>query len=509
MLIFRQKVYLDNNATTMIAPDVCRVMKKTLRNCYGNPSSNYRDARDAVILLDSSRKAVALSIGALPEEIIFTSCASESNNQLLFSCIENALPERNVIVASSIEHPSVVKALEFLQKQGTVVRYCPVDSQGRIVWDALVSLVDNTTALVCVMYANNETGVLQDIPDIARLAHQNGALMMSDCVQALGKTAVNVKELGVDFASFSAHKIHGPKGTGAAFVRSGLPVVPFIRGGHQENGQRAGTESTHNIAGFAEACRLIPQSLAAVNRITKLRNELAAGILKLLPSARINSPCGAAGQLALCNTLSVTFSGFDAAEAIGFLDYNGIGVSAGSACNTPANEPSPVLKAIGLSDKESRQTLRFSLSEYTTAGQIAYTLNILRDYLERRDLPVTLVHPNQADEGFLLNEHTFIVDVRFRHDRKILKGLPRSHETSFTELRMHLNMLPRHKNILIVCQGGTISPIVAYFLRSKGFKNLSFVAGGAAGWRLFQPELYNKYGGNGKQPLIKQKAVMA
>ena len=498
---FRRKVYLDNNATTMTAPDVCKVVEKTLRTCYGNPSSNYRDAHDAAALLDSSRKTVAGSIGALPEEIIFTGGASEANNQLLFSCAENAPSGRKTIVASPIEHPSIIKVLEFLQKQGIVVRYCTLGSHGRIALDTLASLIDNTTLLVCIMYANNETGVLQDIPAIARLAHENGAWMMSDCVQALGKIPLNVKELGVDFASFSAHKIHGPKGTGAAYVRSGLPVSPFIRGGHQEDGLRAGTESTHNIAGFAQACRHIPQSLAAAGRIADLRNKLAEGIKIIMPSAQDNS-----SQWTLCNTLSVTFPGFDAAEAIGFLDYNGISVSAGSACNTHANEPSHVLKALGLSDEESRQTLRFSLSEKTSAKQITYTLNVLGDYLERRTMPVTGIHPNQAGENLLFSDHVFIVDIRRKFDRKLLKGLPNSHETSFSELRSSLELLPRHKNILVVCQGGTDGPVAAYYLRSKGIKNVSFLMGGIIGWKLFQQALYTAYAGANKQPLIKNKA---
>ena len=504
MFRLRQKVYLDNNATTMIAPAVRKVMEKALRTCYGNPSSNYRDAQDAAALLYNSRQAVARSIGALPEEIIFTGCASESNNQILFSCVENAPPGRKTIVASPIEHPSVSKTLEYLEKKGTVVRYCPVDSQGRIVFDILSSLIDNTTLLVCIMYANNETGVLQDIPAIAHLAHQNGAWVMSDCVQALGKTPVHIKELNVDFASFSAHKIHGPKGIGAVFVRSGLPISPFIHGGHQEKELRAGTESTHNIAGFAEACRRIPQNLAAAGNTARFRNELALGIQKILPSARINTPYRKQG--ALCNTLSVTFPGFDAAEAIGFLDYNGISVSAGSACNTEANEPSAVLKAIGLTDEESRQTLRFSLSDKTSGRHITYTLNILRYYLERRALPVTMIHPSHIDENLLFNKTVFIVDIRRFYDRKFLKGLPNSHETSFAEIRAHPELLPRHKNILFVCQGGTDGPIAGYYLRAKGFKNVSFVMGGIIGWKLFQPALYNKYGNSNKQVLVEKKA---
>ena len=502
MFRFRKTAYLDNNATTKLTSNVIRQMAKTLRKCYGNPSSNYLDARDASTLLEESRQAIAESIGAYPEEIIFTSCASESNNQLLFSALQNASDGRNTIISIPIEHPSVISALDFLQKHGSIVQYCPTDGDGRVIFSELTSMVDEKTLLVCCMYANNETGVLQDIKKIAALAHQKGAWMMSDCVQALGKIPVDVKALDIDFASFSAHKIHGPKGIGASFVRSGLPISPFIHGGHQENGLRAGTESIHNIAGFAEACKNIQQSLQATVRITELRDRLASGIQQILPVALINSPHGEHKQWGLSNTLSITLPGFDAAEAIAFLDYNGISVSAGSACNTQANEPSHVLKAIGLSDEESRQTLRFSLSKETTDQEISYTLEVLRDFLERRKLPVSMVRPDQLGENLLFNEQTFIVDIRYGYDRKILKGLPNSHETSFSELRANLNRLPKDKNILIICQGGTDGPVVAYYLRSKGFTNVSFVMGGMIGWKIFNASLYEKYAGINKTLLI-------
>ena len=498
----RRKVYLDNNATTMVSSKVRKVMGKTLRRYYGNPSSNYQDAKVASSLLESSRKAVAESVGALSDEIIFTSSASESNNQILFSCIKNAPPGRNVIVASPIEHSSILKVLDFLEENGTVVRYCPVDEEGRIVFDALSSLVDNSTLLVCIMYANGETGVIQDIPSIAELTHQNGAWLMSDCVQALGKIPVNVKEIGVDFASFSAHKIYGPKGVGATYVRPGLPISPFIHGGHQENGLRGGTESLHNIAGFAEACRNIPQSLFTAERIRQLRDNLALGIQEIMPSARFNTSLEK--QWNLGNTLSVHFPGFDSTEAIGFLDYYGISVSAGSACNTHSEEPSAVLKAIGLSDEESHQTLRLSLSDNIPLKHITYTLSVLRDYLGRKSLPVTMMHPSHLDENLLFDENIFIIDIRRRLDRKIIKGLPRSHETSFSELRANFNVLPRNKNLLVVCQFGFDNSIAAYYLRSKGFKSVSFVGGGAIGWKNSQPSLYNKYADIDKQPLLKK-----
>lgn len=499
ILRLRQQVYLDNNATTALAPGVVRVMGKVLRGCYGNPSSSYRHARDAAEILQVSRQAVAVAVGTVPERMVFTGSASEANNQILLSCAQAGLAcGRRVIVSTPLEHPSVMETLVHLQGMGITVLFCPVDSQGRVVLEALESLVNEQTMLVCCMLANNETGVVQEVGQIAALAHRHGALMMSDCVQALGKWPVDVLALGVDFATFSAHKIHGPKGVGALYAKEGAPLFPLIHGGLQESGLRAGTEGVHNIAGFGEACRNVPNLLAASGRIATLRDRLAAGIREIFPEARFNSPV----EGCLPNTLSVTFPGCDGSEAIGFLDYHGIGVSAGSACNTQANAPSHVLKAIGLSDEEARQTLRFSLSDQTRGRQIVYVLAVLRDFLERRALPVTMIRPAQVDENLLFSESVFILDVRHGYDRKLLKGLPNAHETSISILKGNLDLLPRDKSILVVCQGGMDGAGVAYFLRSKGFKNVSFVMGGVLGWKLFQPALYARYGDKNKKTWV-------
>lgn len=498
MFRFRQQVNLDNNATTPVAPDVVKAIARALRRCHGNPSSNYRDARDAAVLLQESRQAVAAAVGATAEEILFTSCASEANNQVLMSCLRDAESSRNAVVSTPIEHPSVLATLAHLQSTGMEVHFCSVDKQGRVDLEQLESLLNERTALVCCMRANNETGVIQDVPKIAEMAHRHGAWVMADCVQALGKIPVDVQALGVDYAVFSAHKLHGPKGVGALYARAGAPLFPLIHGGHQENGLRAGTEGVHNIAGFAQACRSIPRLLAAVPRIVNLRNQLASGIARVFPAAKINSMLDEYG---LPNTLSVTFPGFDGAEAIGFLDYHGIGVSAGSACNTQGNAPSHVLKAIGLSDEEARQSLRFSLSDQTSERDISYTLSVVRDYLERRALPVAMVRPAQVDENLLFSETVFILDVRYGYDRKLLKALPNSHETSYAALKQDCGALPKDKHILVVCQAGTDGPVVAYYLRSKGFKNVSFIMGGVVGWKLFQSTLYDKYGDWNKKPL--------
>lgn len=501
MFRLRRQVYLDNNATTALDPAVIRAMTQALRHRFGNPSSHYRNARDAAAILESARAAVANAVGAQPDEILFTASASEANNQVLQTCLRSAEPGQDTIIATPIEHPSVQTTLEYLQGLGARVLFCPVDAQGRVIQAQLAALLDSRTALVCCMLANNEIGVIQDVAAIAGLAHAHGARIMVDCVQALGKIPVDLRALNADYASFSAHKIHGPKGTGALYVRSGAPILPLIHGGHQESGLRAGTEAVHNIAGFAQACSTIPKLLAAAPTIAAQRDRLAAGIAQILPEAHFNS---GAGDSALPNTLSVSLPGFDGAEAIGFLDYHGIAVSAGSACNTQANTPSHVLKAIGLSDEEARQTLRFSLSSDTSARDIRYVLAMLRDYLARRALPVTMIRPAQVDENLLFSNNVFVLDIRYGYDRKLLKGLPNAHETSFAALKRDCSAVPKDKNILVVCQAGTDGPVAAYYLRAKGFPHVSFVMGGVLGWRLFQPALYEKYGDRDKRPLLAE-----
>ncbi|KAF4513900.1 UNVERIFIED_CONTAM: hypothetical protein B566_EDAN017581 [Ephemera danica] len=509
MFRLRRVVNLDHNATTPLAPDVLRVMNTVLKKHPGNPSSLYRAAQDAAHFLDEARQTLSRTINAKPHEIIFTGSASEANNQILRSCVKNRPAGRTTIIASPLEHPSVIEVLHDLSQNGIAVRYLPVDTKGRVDLSTLNAWLDDSVFLVTCMMANNEIGVVQDIVTITALIYASnarGAWLMVDAVQALGKLPLDVAALGIDFASFSAHKIRGPKGVGALYVRTGVPLSPFILGGHQENGLRAGTEATHNITGFAAACRRLPQNAADFSRhaqaIARRRDQLAAGLLALMPTAQIHSFIGDEVAQGLCTTLSVSLPGFEASEAIAFLDYQGISVAAGSACNTHANAPSHVLKALGLSDELARQTLRFSLSEDISATDIRYVLKVMRAYIERRNVPVRLLKPSQVGESLLFASDVFILDVRYNYDRKLLKSLPNAHETSNGKLKEEWHLIPRHKHILVACQAGTDGPLVAYFLRAQGFRHISFIMGGMVAWKLFQSELYRAYAGHNTRPLL-------
>jgi len=416
---------------------------------------------------------------------------------------EFSYPEKKKIISTPIEHASVMSTLDYLKGKGINVEYCPVDTKGRVVLEKFEQMVDSDTFLICCVFANNELGTIQNIKRIAEIAKEHGVLMMSDCVQALGKVKVDVKDLGIDYASFSAHKIHGPKGVGVLFVKEGSPFLPFIHGGHQEEGMRAGTEGLHNIAGFAEACKDVEKMLSKAEKILSIKEQFISELRSIKQDIVVNSP----EESCLPNTASITFPGVNNAIFMAVLDYHGIAVSAGSACNTQSNEPSHVLKAIGLSGEEARETIRFSLSDETSWKDIKYVIRVVRDFLEDRLPPITTVHPMQLNENILLSENTFILDVRFWHDRKILKSLPNSHEASFFSFKKCFHQIPKDKNILIICQAGFNSPIVAYYLRAKGFKNVSFLLTGLVGWKLSHPELYGKLAGTNIVKL-KPRGVM-
>ncbi len=497
MFRLRRRVYCDNNATTMVSPAVRKRVSRALARAWGNPSSLYKVARDSAVILSDARRAVAAAIGAEPSEIVFTGGASEANNTILKAAAEHFFPAKTRIAATPIEHASVLKSLEYLRGKGVGIDYFPVDRAGRVSASDVERVVGADTFLVCCMLANNETGVIQDVRRIAAVAHARGALVMSDCVQALGKIPVDVRELDVDYASFSAHKIHGPKGVGALYIREGRPFSPLIHGGHQESGMRAGTEGLHNIDGFAAACEAVDGLLSRARGLEGLRDRFVEGLRRVKPDLALHTPPGGA----LPNTASVTFPGMSNAVFMAMLDFYGIAVSAGSACNTGEDRPSHVLSAIGLSDEEARQTIRFSFSTGTRDADIRYLLRVIGDCVSGRALPVNAISPSQVDENLLMDERTFIVDVRHWYDKKMLKGLPNSHEFPLFTIQRHLKSIPRDRNIIVSCQTGYDGPIVAYYLRSKGYRNVGFIMTGVLGWKLAKPDLYRRLAGTNIHPM--------
>lgn len=369
------KVYLDNNSTTPLHPEVKAIMIEAF-DLFENPSSIYSAGPEVRKRVSRARSSSAALINANPDEITFTSCGSESNNTILNPLsILQLFPktERNEVIISAIEHPSVMNCAKNMEQNGIKVHYAPVDSCGRIIWDQFSLLLSDKTALVSIMLANNEIGTIQDIQRIAKAAHKAGALVHTDAVQAVGKMSVNVKELDVDYLSYSAHKIYGPKGVGVLYVKKGAPFAPYIHGGHQETGRRSGTENVCGIIGLGKAAEIAMQELNNWSKQNALlKGKLAAGLKENLPFAIFNGD----PENSLPHVLNVSFAGCEGEVLLIFLDQIGISVSTGSACSSGL--PSYVLKAIGLSSEVANSTIRFSLGYHNNEEQIEYTLKELQ-----------------------------------------------------------------------------------------------------------------------------------
>ena len=382
-------IYLDHNATTPLHPEVKNTITDMF-DVFGNPSSLHTVGRIARQKIEQAREIVANFIGAAPDEIIFVGSGSEANNSVLnsLSCPSQVCRlERNLrdeIITTSIEHPCVLETSKCLRERGTTVHYLPVDITGKVKLNTLKELLSEKTALVSVMYANNEIGTIQDIKAIAEIAHAQGAFFHTDAVQAVGKIPVNVKDLDVDFLTFSAHKIYGPKGVGALYVKRGTPFCPLIRGGHQERGRRAGTENTIGIVAFAKAIEMRKQEMSdEAVRLRRLKKMLIDGIKYKIPDVQFNGhPTDT-----LPGTLNISFAGAEGESILLYLDLEGIGVSTGSACASGSLEPSHVILATGVGAELAHGSIRISMGRENTAEDIYYTVSALERVVKKvRDM---------------------------------------------------------------------------------------------------------------------------
>jgi cysteine desulfurase len=474
----RRAVYFDHNATTTVATRIRRTMNRVLKYHYGNPSSLYSQGLKATGIIDKARCQLATAILADPSEIYFTSSATEANNAVLKSLGASFFPTKTKIISTPIEHSSVINTLEYLKTQGITVDYCKVDNKGRVILSSLEKLIDNNTFLICCMLANNETGVIQDIVSINQIAKKHKVLLLSDCVQALGKIDLNVHRLGVDYATFSAHKLHGPKGIGALYIKKGSPFTPFIHGGHQESGMRSGTESVHNIAGFGAACEFIDRKITSNQNHIRLKQSFVNKLQKIKPDCIINSP----ENFCLPQTINIRFTSINNSEMMAMLNYHGVAVSGGSACNTNEEKPSHVLTAIGLSNQEAKESIRFSFGECNTIKDIDYTIGILKDFITGKILFVNSIHPVLLDEFSQKNKSLYIIDVRPKFMLKSTPGIPGSHEIAYSEIDDHVNQIPRDREVLVVCQNGPLAQMAAYYLKTKGINQISTLQGGIIAW---------------------------
>lgn len=369
-------IYLDHNATTSLHPEVLNAMLPYLESQFGNASSYYRPGRDAKKALEQSRAIIARCIGAQPAEIIFTSGGTESDNLAIRGAARSLSEKGNHIITSAIEHHAVLRTCEDLQQAGFEVTYVPVDSTGRVDPDDIKQRIKEKTILISLMQVNNETGVIQPVEEVGKIAQAAGVVFHTDAVQAAGKLPIDVTRHSVNLLSLSAHKLYGPKGIGALYVRRGTPLLPVMTGGHHEHTLRAGTENIPAIAGFAKALFLASEQMeATVRSITPLRERLESQVLSRIADVRING----SGAPRVCNTSNMSFGSIDGESILLHLDLRGICASTGSACTTGAPEPSHVLTAMGVPAGSAQGSIRFSLGRDNTAQEIDTVADALVD----------------------------------------------------------------------------------------------------------------------------------
>ncbi len=375
----KKNVYLDNNATTAVAPEVREAMMPFFEELWGNPSSMHTFGGQVKKYIDEARERVASLIGAHPSEIVFTGCGSESDNMAIRGAVEasGGYPH---IITTRVEHPAVVGVCRYLEERGCGLTELGVDSQGRLDLDQLKDAITMDTAVVSIMWANNETGVLFPIGEIVEIVKSAGAVLHTDAVQIVGKLPIDVRNTPVDMLALSGHKLHTPKGVGALYIRKGTRVNPLIVGGHQEGGKRAGTENVPYIVGLGRACQIAREHMAEeMVRVKAMRDRLEEGILSSCPDVRINGD----REHRLPNTLNVSFEFIEGEAILLLLDELGIAASSGSACTSGSLEPSHVMRAMGVPFTAAHGSIRFSLSRYNTDEDIDYVLEHMPTIVKR------------------------------------------------------------------------------------------------------------------------------
>ncbi len=372
-------IYFDNNATSCVAPEVFEAMTPFLTKLYGNPSSIHAFGGQVMAYVDEAREKLAKLLGAVPGEVIFTSCGTESDSAAIYSALSLCTKKRKV-VCSTVEHPAVLNLGLELERRGYEVVRIPVDSKGRLDMDFAASAIDTDTAVVSVMWANNETGNIYPVEQLAELAHRQGALFHTDAVQATGKIPMHLDDSPIDMLSLSGHKLHAPKGIGALYVKRGVRFHPFIVGGHQERGRRAGTENVAEIVGLGKAAELAYANLETENvRVKALRDRLEAGLLARVSDTRVNGD----PEHRLPNTSNISFEFIEGESILMLLDRFGICASSGSACTTGSLEPSHVLRAMGVPYTAAHGAIRFSLSRYNTQEEVDFVIEKVPPVIER------------------------------------------------------------------------------------------------------------------------------
>lgn len=368
---------MDNGATTMVDPKVLKAMMPYFEKYYGNASSTHSFGEKAKEALDEARKVIAKAINAKPEEIIFTSGGTESNN-LALKGLAFANKDKNHIITTKIEHKSIINTCKWLEKQGFEISYLSVDKEGFVNPKDLEAAITPNTLVFSVLHGNNEVGTINNLEALGKVCKEHNILFHTDACQSFTKVPIDVEKQHLDLATLNSHKIHGPKGVGALYKRKDVKITPWQHGGNHERGLRSGTENIHGIIGFAEAAK-IGLNKKHVKYMSELRDRMIEGLLKI-PDCRLN---GATGDKRLCNNINISFRSVEGEAIGGYLNQKMITSSTGSACSARTLEPSYVLKAIGLTDEEANGSLRLTISRFTTEKEVEYVLKVLPKIIEK------------------------------------------------------------------------------------------------------------------------------
>lgn len=371
------KIYLDNAATTKVDEEVINAMIPYFKEKYANASSQHLEGSEAKQILEKSRKIIANALNSKPEEIYFTSGGTESNNWALKGLFEKNYPNKNHIITTKIEHDATLQTCKYLEKKGAKISYLNVDSEGFINLKELEEAITPKTFLVSIMHANNEIGTVQDLESIGKICKDKKIIFHSDAAQSFTKEKLDVKKQNLDLVSINSHKINGPKGVGALYIKSSIEIEPLIHGGGHEKGKRSGTENIPGIVGFAKAIEIIKEK--DLRKMKELRNKLIEEILIKIPNTKLNG----SKERRLVNNANISFKDVEGEAIGGYLENKGIFVSTGSACMSNTLKASHVLKSIGLTDLEQNSSIRFSLSKYTTEKEIEKVLEVLPEIIKK------------------------------------------------------------------------------------------------------------------------------
>lgn len=372
-------VYMDNNATTQVAPEVVEEMMPYFGQFYGNPSSMHTFGGNVGMKIKEARSKLADLLGAKPEEIVYTSCGTESDSTAIYAALRSN-PEKRHIITSKVEHPAIKNLVEYLGRNGYRATFVPVDGKGRLDLDYLYDHLSDDTAVVSLMWANNETGVIFPIEEVAQKAHDHGAIFHTDAVQVVSKLPLDMENSHVDMLSLSGHKLHAPKGIGALYVRRGTKFAPFLMGGHQEHGRRGGTENVAAIVGLGKAAELVGRFIEEEDtRVKYLRDKLEKALLEKIPNSMVNGDT----ENRLPNTSSIAFEYVEGEAILLMMDEYNICASSGSACTSGSLEPSHVLRAMGVPFTAAHGSIRFSLSVYNTEEEVDLIIDKMPPIIER------------------------------------------------------------------------------------------------------------------------------